>query len=278
MITLTGMLDLNNGKAPAVTLRIGDTMRQTELTVDNEVDLSECTAELYMVKPDSTFVIAACTITEDNSIIVSWPEQAAAVKGLGEYCILISNIDDDGIFSARGPVWIDDHVITEDMIESVAEVNGYTFPDDFATKDDITAVIDDDTISEDKTWSSSKINEAILENYDNTEKVIGTWFNKPLYSKSAILSASDIHNGDYQKYMDIMADNSDMVIVPCLYLINSYNELMPLPYVNTTSIYCGYFIERLTDRIRFQLRYGGSYPSGGFQGAIISVKYTKTTD
>lgn len=141
MITLTGMLDLNKEQAPAVTLRIGDTMRQTELTVDNSIDLSNCTAELYMVKPDSTFVIAACTITEDNTIIVSWPEQAAAVKGLGEYCIRITSADPAYVYSARGPVWIDDHVITEDMIESVAEVNGYTFPDDFVTRDDIPEII-----------------------------------------------------------------------------------------------------------------------------------------
>ena len=104
MITLTGMLDLNKEQAPAVTLRIGDTMRQTELTIDNEVDLTDCTAELYMVKPDSTFVIAACTITEDNSIIVSWPEQAAAVKGLGEYCIRITSADPAYVYSARGPL------------------------------------------------------------------------------------------------------------------------------------------------------------------------------
>lgn len=187
MITLTGMLDLNKEQAPAVTLRIGDTMRQTELTVDNAVDLSDCTAELYMVKPDSTFVIAACTITEDNSIIVSWPEQAAAVKGLGEYCVRITSADPAYVYSARGPVWIDDHVITEDMIESVAEVNGYTFPDDFALRSEIPTVdsfIDDDNVESDKTWSSAKLNDIFtefgsaiesLQDYSTTEKVVGKW-------------------------------------------------------------------------------------------------------
>lgn len=282
MITLKGKIDLNFEKAPDVALRLGDTMREVEFELVQDVDLSNCTVSVFVVKPDSTFVITTGTITEDGKIVIAWSDQVAAVKGLGEYCIRISDNNDGYVFSARGKIWIDDHCITDDMIESVAEVNGYVFPDDFATIDDILSVIDDDTLAYDKTWSSFKINDVIneraLENYSNTETVIGTWFNKPLYSKSAILSSSDIHAGDYQKYMDIMVDNPDMVIVACLYLINSYNELVPLPYLNTTSIYCGYFIERLTDRIRFQLRYGGSYPAGGFEGAIIAVKYTKTTD
>lgn len=192
MITLTGMLDLNKEQAPAVTLRIGDTMRQTELTVDNSIDLTNCTAELYMVKPDSTFVIAACTITEDNSIIVSWPEQAAAVKGLGEYCIKITSNDPAYVYSARGPVWIDDHVITEDMIESVAEVNGYTFPDDFATKDEIPTpeeisadIIDDNVAADDKTWSSSKISAEIADSVKMVEgeRVVGSFMGKTLYER-----------------------------------------------------------------------------------------------
>lgn len=226
MITLIGMLDLNKEQAPAVTLRIGDTMRQTELTVDNSIDLSNCTAELYMVKPDSTFVIATCTITEDNTIIVSWPEQAAAVKGLGEYCIRITSSDPAYVYSARGPVWIDDHVITEDMIESVAEVNGNIFPDDFALKSEIPVVdevINDDIIAEDKTWSSAKLDDILTDinnsissmlNYSTEEKIVGKWIdNKFIYEKTIILSSPvTLSYNTWVTINEIPSSNYDTVI------------------------------------------------------------------
>lgn len=141
MITLKGIIDLNFEKAPDVALRLGDTMREAEFELAQDIDLSNCTVSVFVVKPDSTFVITTGTITEDGKIVIAWSDQVAAVKGLGEYCIRISDNNDGYVFSARGKIWIDDHVITDDMIESVAEVNGYTFPDDFATIGDIPEII-----------------------------------------------------------------------------------------------------------------------------------------
>lgn len=141
MITLTGQIDLNTEAAPDVALRQGDTMRQSEFDVKQDIDLENCSVDVFMVKPDQTFVISTCSITDDGKILISWPEQAAAVKGLGEYCIRISDNNSGYVFSARGRVWIDDHCILDGMIESVAEVNGYVFPDDFLTAGDLPEII-----------------------------------------------------------------------------------------------------------------------------------------
>lgn len=222
MITLTGQIDLNTEAAPDVALRQGDTMRQSEFEVKQDVNLENCSVDIFMVKPDQTFVIAACAITDNGKILITWPEQAAAVKGLGEYCIRISDNNSGYVFSARGRVWIDDHCVLDSMIESVAEANGYVFPDDFATLDDIPTVdtfIDDDVISNEKTWSSNKINNAIsiiddnnISNsktwssdkiskshydYSTTEKIVGTWIDgsniyEKVYSGLSLTFAANV--------------------------------------------------------------------------------------
>lgn len=216
MITLTGQIDLNTEAAPDVALRQGDTMRQSEFEVKQDVDLENCSVDIFMVKPDQTFVIAACTITDNGKILITWPEQAAAVKGLGEYCIRISDNNSGYVFSARGRVWIDDHCILDSMIESVAEVNGYVFPDDFATTDmipDIQSLIDDDSIESDKTWSSDKINDE-LENidvrhlYSTDEHIVGVWYDGSLvYERTYVLNSEILI--EYMYWTDTGITNSD---------------------------------------------------------------------
>ena len=178
MIVQTIDISLSKGRAPELLAHLGESNRQIEMIPD--VTLPETAgAEINIVKPDGTFAIQAAVIT-DGHIIVTLPDQACTVKGLSHY---ILKITDTGtvIYSAYGNILVDDHLITDELIESVAEVNGYVFPDDFALKSDIPVnPIDDSIIALDKTWSSSKINAAIssinpLHEYSYTSHKVGTY-------------------------------------------------------------------------------------------------------
>ena len=136
MIVQTIEISLSKGRAPELLAHLGESNRQIEMIPD--VTLPETAgAEVNIVKPDATFVIQAAEIT-DGHIIVTLPDQACTVKGLSHY---ILKITDTGtvIYSAYGNIFVDDHLITDDLIESVAEVNGYAFPDDFLTYDKLEA-------------------------------------------------------------------------------------------------------------------------------------------
>lgn len=104
------------------------------------VDVSGLTCQVEIVKPDNTFVIQNLEYDGDGNVILEIPEQAGAVVGVGWY-ILSFKRDDVTIYSCYGRYQVDDHLISDNMIESIAEVNGYAFPDDFVTKDDINEVI-----------------------------------------------------------------------------------------------------------------------------------------
>jgi len=136
MIVQTIEISLSKGRAPELLAHLGESNRQIEMIPDVELPES-AGAEIDIVKPDGTFAIQTAAIT-DGHIIVTLPDQACTVKGISHY---ILKITDSGtvIYSAYGNLFVDDHLITEDMIESIAEANGYQFPDDFLTDDKLEA-------------------------------------------------------------------------------------------------------------------------------------------
>lgn len=122
--------------AQALTCRYGEVGRQYKFITD--VDLTGLSANVQVIKPDGTFVIeeATVTVTEDEQyIVVEIPLQATVVKGVCRYDINLYKDEDLLLYTAEGPLWVDDQLITEDMIESVAEVYGLRFPQDFLTVD-----------------------------------------------------------------------------------------------------------------------------------------------
>lgn len=136
MIVQTIDISLSKGRAPELLAHLGESNRQIEMIPDVELPES-AGAEIDIVKPDGTFAIQTADIT-DGHIIVTLPDQACTVKGLSHY---IMKITDTGtvIYSAYGNIFVDDHLITDAMIESIAEANGYTFPDEFLTDDKLEA-------------------------------------------------------------------------------------------------------------------------------------------
>lgn len=206
-------------KGPKIIGRLNEVGRAYEFKTDlpwyNDVpeDLTY-TASLTVIKPDNTFVITnafayliARDADDENSpkdlyIMIRLNEQIVAVKGLGHYIIEVKNNYDpqDCIYTQQGDIYIDDNLLTDELIESVAEVNGSKFPDDFVTIDTIgdavleaiddniseissevaTEIIDDNNTDTSTTWSSDKIAYELSQvggsvDYSQTEHEIGTW-------------------------------------------------------------------------------------------------------
>lgn len=200
--------------------------------------------EFIMQKPDGNFVIQTLgTITD--GFYLHTVEQMAAVGGVGYYTIRITD-NDDLIYTAHGSVIVDDNTLSDGDIESISEVNGLRFPDDFLTTDSPVALIDDTATSADTTWSSGKISGEIsgsvagliddnatdsdttwssskisaeLANvnpdiiYSNIAQQIGTWFGRPLWKKTYEDDIASYVNGSYY-YHDMPANTRVVMIEP----------------------------------------------------------------
>lgn len=159
MLTQTIMVNLTQSKLSAIIMRSEEKGRQIQFEVFNEageaVDLNDYAVKFIMLKPDENIVM-----TDAVNGVVTQTEQMTTAKGAGYYCIRL--IDDDTVvYSGQGKVLIDDHVVDDETLQSISEVDGLIFPDDFLTTDTPVAMIDDTETSTDTTWSSSKISDEI---------------------------------------------------------------------------------------------------------------------
>lgn len=215
----------------ALVCRYGEEMRQYVFKPD--IDVSGLSCLLQIAKTDGTFTENGIEVhtdpdTGECTLVITIPQQATVVKGLNRYSICCyGEVETEThlLYSAEGPLWVDDNLITDDMIQSVAEVNGVVFPQDFLTvdnlvdivnyvaaeilKDDTTSetttwssqkinselsnisnIIDDDNISSNSTWSSQKINSELLSIghiYSTLEMSVGSWIDgKTVYEKTIV--------------------------------------------------------------------------------------------
>lgn len=101
-------------------------------------DLSSITsAEFRLIKPDETFVISTGEIdTENNIVTFDINEQCCTVPGKGRFNIRLIGTDIN-VYTYVGRCIIDINLDLENAVESTAEANGYTFPDDFLTSADL---------------------------------------------------------------------------------------------------------------------------------------------
>lgn len=224
----------------------GDIGREIRFTVYRRHDVSEpinlenYSAEVTFIKPDKTFVIE--DLDTDQLEI---PEQAGAVTGRGYYQVRIYTAGTHQIYSGQGDFIIDETVLSTEMIESVAEVNGYEFPDDFLTSKDLTdyatkdyvvsqvdSIIEDETTSGIQTWSSYKIAEEISENmgtvdFSTTEQKIGKWINgNDLYQKTIYLN-TEIYSG-YTDIEDMSGKIFRGIKTDGSFLLRSNNQIWSL--------------------------------------------------
>lgn len=175
MVVQTIQISFSSYAADTIRIHTGETGREILFVPDMEIS-GNYSADFIAIKPDDTFTIAAATIT-DGKINVVIPEQAGAVAGAGHYILKIYDSGEVCIYSASGGFMVDDHLLTDSMIESIADVYGYQFPQDFALKDEA-ATLNDNVTATNSTWSSSKISEEIEEAAkinDNVTTTNSTW-------------------------------------------------------------------------------------------------------
>lgn len=149
--------NLNEMKLPTIICRNDETGRQIQFTLVDDAGEpitlpNTATYSFMMIKPDGNFyesLIPAGLLTISD--------QLTASGGLGHYAIKITDTDDTLIYSGQGGILIDDHLITDETIDSISEVYGLHFPEDFLTIYSSVAVLDDTTTSALSTWSSTKI-------------------------------------------------------------------------------------------------------------------------
>lgn len=230
MVTQKIKTRLSNAELPPVRMVSGDVGREIQLEIyaseesTTPIDLETYLASITIIKPDNTFVIA-----DFDSDKVELPEQAGAVTGHGYYQIKIYTSGDHQIYTGQGAFIVDDDILSEETIESIAEVNGYKFPDDFLTEADLreyvtkyeledalAGIIDDDTTDYNSTWSSYKINEALANagtTYSTAEHVVGKWIDgtTDVYEKT-IVSEFTNHAENYTLDLSQMGGNAILPI------------------------------------------------------------------
>lgn len=189
MVTQNIKIIMDDSKLPDIRMVSGDVGRDIFPAVyaseDSEeaLDLTVYQLRVIFIKPDNTFVI------EDYlDGMIEIPEQAGAITGRGFYQIRLSK-DGEEIYSGQGDFYVDDQVLNDSMVESVAEVNGLQFPDDFLTSDDLSDYVKQEQLEDYAT--KQYVDDAIagidpLDNYSTNEQIVGTWIDgtTPVYEKT----------------------------------------------------------------------------------------------
>lgn len=179
MVTQNIKIIMDDRKLPDIRMVSGDVGRDIFPAVypsedaEEALDLTVYQLRVIFIKPDNTFVIQDYL---DGMIEI--PEQAGAVTGRGFYQIRLSK-DGEEIYSGQGDFYIDDYILNDSMVESVAVVNGYNFPEDFLTVDDFNP--EDYATKQYVEDEISQINP--LQIYSTEETLFGTWLGENLYRK-----------------------------------------------------------------------------------------------
>lgn len=309
---ITQQINISFTSAMAETIRIhtGESGRQIIFTPDFLEDIpNDHEADMIIVKPDNTFVIAAASIGSDGKIYTTIPEQAGAVSGVGNYILKVYDNENLCIYSACGGFYIDDHLLTDEMLESIAEVYGYRFPQDFAVIDDNDTsesstwsshkiaeeiagytpdIIDDEEVLYDKTWSSEKISYELgnvqpFHVYTSTEQPVGRWIDgKILYEKTfTVTSPTPTAVGAYDAYKVAELTGVDVAMFKNGVLIDTtghrnYALSYDRYYSGTDKIIPEVYVDSQTKTMYV---YATCLRSAGFTVSelTITVQYTKST-
>ena len=198
-----------------------------------DTNLTDITsAEFRLIKPDNTFVIITGTV-EENTATFTITEQCCVIPGRCHFNLRLIN-SASNIYTYVSNCIIDINLNLEDAIESTAEANGYTFPDDFALKSEIP--------STDDLATKEYVNDAIAQiptytppDYSSTPHKTGRkWINgKDIWEVTIAVSFT----GDYVS-VDITDLNIDF-IVPKVEggVYDSDGGMVPIDYENSVSIY-----------------------------------------
>ena len=322
MILQKIILPFDAGTADTIYTKQGETGRGIWFDFPFDIpedELENYKCEFIAVKPDDTFVIEDAGLSthgegEGDDIVyhtiaqLTLPEQVSAAKGTGSYILKVYDYvhDNDLIYSAAGGLYVDDHLLLDSMIESIAQVNGYNFPDDFLTSADLLDLIDDSVTVEDATWSSHKIDEEITDAAaalqedidglidDNTTSADTTWSSQKISAHSAIIYST------VERVVGVWIDGKPLYEITLEILTTSipgdYTQIqhgiadVDTIFIEKSFVIAPTYIQSLTP-------YGCTQPNSKFQGLVttsefdyvvgaeflqcpakVVIRYTKTTD
>lgn len=217
---------------------------------EDSVEINNPVVEARIVKPDNTFTITTAALIsgpdEPQEFRFYIPEAASQVSGIGSYDIRIQEDGEENIvYSAQGRFICDDNMLTDEMIESIAEVDGLIFPDDFLTDEDMGDYVTDEELS--TTLLDYVTNEGLstelsgyattdyvddaishiqtLDIYSTTEKIVGTWIDgRPVYEKTF----SEIPLGVDGNY-NLFSSGIDIAFLMSCYFVDNGNSTAYTP-------------------------------------------------
>lgn len=96
------------------------------------ISLSGLAATIHILKPDGNFIIDNMTIS-GNAALYVLTENACAAGGAGVYDVSLSR-GSDVVYTAHGAYVGDFRAISDDVVNSVSEAYGVTFPEGFQEK------------------------------------------------------------------------------------------------------------------------------------------------
>lgn len=284
-------LDLNNHKADDIIIRVGESYTRKVVFIPGTYDGDDFTpTEFYgreegpramfrMVKPDRTFVLQNLTVVheEPDTGVYSFElvpdEYMSQVAGIGYYDLRIndSDTDEEFLYTVQGRVLIDDDMITDSMIESVAAANDMIFPDDFLTIDDFNPndyATKQYVIGSLEDYATKQyVDDAIAEIpdtlhiYSTTEQLVGKWYGDiDLYEKSYIM---DPLTAPGDSILDNDISNINIVDYDIIYNGNA-NQL-------TKQVTADTLYKDGSNRLIYYTNGTGAL----YRKAIIIVRYTK---
>ena len=227
--------DLMQSKLDDIRVVQGDSSRQIQFIcadIDGEpISPDNYTFTFNLIKPDHTFVIQSLP-----GDVLTITEQMEAYTGTSYYNLQVKDSNNDIIYSGQGAFIVDDSLITDGDIESVAEVNGYVFPDDFATRGDIDemvsdlgfAKIDDSHTVDTATWSSDKISDYVHDSLpgvldDNEIASDSTWSSAKIADELSNINVLDVYSTS-EHLVGKWLDGSDVYEVTFYRNISNLNE------------------------------------------------------
>lgn len=240
MLVQKVQFDLLQSKLDDIRVVQGDSSRQIQficIDVDGEpISTDDYTFSFNLIKPDHTFVIQSLT-----GDVLTITEQMEVFTGTSFYNLQVKDSNDDIIYSGQGAFIVDDRLISDNDIESVAEVNGLVFPDDFLTTEDLADYVKQEELEDYAKISDlpsylseyatiEYVDTAIsqiqtLDVYSTNEKVVGTWIDgRPVYEKTF----KEIPLGADGNY-NLLPSGIDIAFLVSCYYVNSGTGVVTTP-------------------------------------------------
>lgn len=286
-VTQTIKIDLNNHKADDIIIRVGESYTRKIVFIPGTYEGDEFKPiEFYgreagpralfrLVKPDRTFVMQDLTsvLEEPDTGFYSFElvpdEYMSQVAGIGYYDIRINDSDteEEFLYTVQGRVLIDDDMITDSMIESVAASNGLIFPDDFLTSAELSNYATKQYV--DDAIAALPPSGAV---YSLDEHQIGTWIDqKPLYEKT-IYVGTLAYGSAWTSYAHNISNIKAVVSCVGVFKNTSDNVYYNIPVMRPSSK-----LSICVGADTTNIKYMNDWLSTA-TNCYVTIRYTKTTD